>query len=103
MREKKRLLELAGIDPKPVLSEAKEIDLQMQFDEPEDREDFMADLKKQGFKAKAGGAVRGKADDEMVSVQVPSGPAKKKLLQFVADLSYGGDLEAAADEYPELA
>lgn len=103
MREKKRLLELAGINPKPVLSEAKEIQLQMQFDEPEDRESTMAALKKIGVKARLGGSVRGKAQDEFINVQVPSGPAKQKLLKLVADWFYSGDEEDAKDEYPELA
>lgn len=99
MREKKRLLEIAGLDAKRILREAKEIDVQVQFDDESDRKDFMRAVKKYGLKARPGGEVRGKAQDELVYIEIPR--AQAKLFNFLVDYM-GYDEEDIEDMYPEL-
>jgi hypothetical protein len=102
MNERKRLLELAGLNARKILSEVKVVMLQMQFDDDDtELPEFIADLKKAGLKAKYEGPVRGKAIDVMVGVEIPNKAAKQKLVKFL-DRNMGWDDEDIQDSYPEL-
>jgi hypothetical protein len=98
--ERQRLLELAGLDAKRILSEAKIIRLQIQVDDDEeDIPDFINQAKRYGLKAKYEGPVRTKADEHFIQVEIPRD--QRKLMNFLVQ-EMGWDKEDIEDMYPEL-
>ena len=106
-REKYRLLQLSGLNEsqiRTVLSEAKDIEIQFDFDEPSiESKEVLASLKKAGFSAKykpGGGSGVG---SDFVHVQMPSSPQqRRKLADWITKNFNSGDAETTKDMYPEL-
>ncbi len=102
MREKKRLLELAGNTPeqvKKILSEAKWLELNFNFKEPniESREK-LASLKKAGLS----GRYKSQGRTDVISVLMPSDRIKKSnLADWITD-NITGEEEDTLQAYPEL-
>lgn len=100
MSERKRLLELAGLDAKRILSEVKVLWIQRQFDDDEEEiPEFMNLVKKYGLKIKYSGRARAKADEHFFHIEIPK--QQSKLLAFM-NKEMGLDKEDVDDEYPEL-
>jgi len=100
MREKKRLLENAGLDAKRILSEADTVDFEFDLDEPEDWAAMEAELKDAGAKIKKKWS-RGTRD--YITVEIPTDARKRAdLFHWVANFYYQGDRKDAAYEFPEL-
>lgn len=105
-REKKRILEIAGLDAKAILRESNEVYFQFEFDDEESAMEVIADLKKLGAinPTYVTSAPRrgkgGKQYGDFIKITIRGG--NKKLLKWAADQYYGGDIEDAKDEFPEL-
>ena len=99
MREKKRLLELAGLDATKILGEARDIEIQMDFDEPSvEAKETMNSLRKAGFSSQ----YKPRGGKDFIVVPMPSTRLKKSdLADWITD-NLLGDEEDTLGAYPEL-
>lgn len=110
MREKKRMLEIAGLAAERILRESNEVQFQFDFDDESDKQDTIKQLKNLGasnVKYSTSVALRDTrrimhGDFITVTLRGPNDPVKKKLLKWAADAFYNGNTRDAAEEFPEL-